>query len=275
MSGLQTYTSAYRLGVVNNTVNKASKIILLAVSMFSMGVIAAPAEEQVNVVDWNPEKIRGSIHDMTSLNRRAGVSAMAGMAFTDYSDPCIYCHVPDGMDENKVAPGQIPQWNRYRPMTQNYTRYTSMTATQPIHEPGDVSLLCLSCHDGTMALDRVVHKPTQWENDQTASLHMRMNASDDIRSCGKCHDGSVAHAIQRKVIGIHLADDHPIGIPYKGLNPDAVDYRPPDGLHGFDNSVTLFDGNIECATCHDVHSPQNIKLLRETPLILCNTCHLK
>ena len=38
--------------------------------------------------------ILGTKHDFTGLNERVGVVAMSGLAFSDYGNPCVYCHIP-------------------------------------------------------------------------------------------------------------------------------------------------------------------------------------
>ncbi|MFV2055529.1 MAG: hypothetical protein ACC707_03635, partial [Thiohalomonadales bacterium] len=40
------------------------------------------------------DPILGSKHDFTGLNKRAGVVAMPGVAFSDYGYSCVYCHIP-------------------------------------------------------------------------------------------------------------------------------------------------------------------------------------
>ena len=44
---------------------------------------------------------------------------------------------------------------------------------------------------------------------------------------------------------------------------------------GFKNGVKLYNGYVECATCHDVHDPSKELLLRENAEYLCLTCHIK
>ena len=218
-------------------------------------------------------KILGSKHDLTALNKRAGVEAMGGIAFSDYENACVYCHIPPEQETAEPVPGQIEGWNRIRPVANKYELYSSQNFDSTPSRPNDISLLCLSCHDGTMAVDRVIHKPKTWDSGNDMSLHMRLNATDDLNSCGKCHDGSVAHDIKAKAIGTNLRDDHPISIRYAGLDLDIKGFRGVDAPQGFSNGVKLFNGNIECATCHDIHNPDSPMLLRTPGDTLCSTCH--
>jgi predicted CXXCH cytochrome family protein len=225
------------------------------------------------------DPILGSKHDFTGLNDRAGVVAMAGVAFSDYGYSCVYCHIPP--EEAGALPedfGGIPGWNRFVPAVENYQTYDQTGShsldTRP-GTPNPISMLCLSCHDGTMAVDMVVFRPVTFDPAQDDAMHMRLNASDDIESCGKCHNGQIAHNIAVKVIGTDLRNDHPISMQYAGIGWADPDFRAPDTPAGFDNGVKLYNGNVECMTCHNVHDTRNELLLRANAEVLCFTCHTK
>lgn len=230
------------------------------------------------------DPILGSKHDFTGLNARAGVVAMAGVAFSDYGYSCVYCHIPP--EEAGAIPsdfGGIDGWNRYVPAVENYQLYSatgSHTLDTKPGTPNPISMLCLSCHDGTMAVDMVVFPPATFDPTTDSAMHMRINAEDNIESCGKCHNGSVAHDISVKVIGTDLRNDHPISMQYAGLGFADPDFRPapnPDASNNrvFSNGVKLYNGYVECMTCHNVHDPSKELLLRENAERLCLTCHLK
>jgi predicted CXXCH cytochrome family protein len=252
-------------------------VVLLLSSVYgSCALAAAIVGDPVLGAD---DPILGSKHDFTGLNERAGVVAMPGVAFSDYGYSCVYCHIPP--EEAGAEPadfGGIQGWNRFVPATENYQLYPesgSQTLDTRPGTPNPISMLCLSCHDGTMAVDMVVFKPVTFDPTTDNAMHMRLNASDDIESCGKCHNGQVAHNIEVKVIGTDLRNDHPISMQYAGLGWDDPDFRPPDNQTGFDNGVKLYAGNVECMTCHNVHDTTNELLLRANAEVLCFTCHTK
>ena len=221
--------------------------------------------------------ILGSKHDFTGLNQRAGVAAMSGVAFSDYGSPCVYCHLPpEKAGEDTAELGGIPGWNRFTPATDTaYDLYDSRTLDNKVRTPSPISLLCLSCHDGTMAVDMTVFKPDTWDSSEDAALHLRLNGGNDLMNCGKCHNGVAAHSIEIKHIGTDLQNDHPISMQYAGLSASDPDYRPLDNDYGFDNGVKLYDSKVECATCHNVHNPDVNLLLRVGAERLCETCHIK
>lgn len=220
--------------------------------------------------------VLGSKHDFTGMNKRAGVQAMPGLAFSDYGSPCVYCHIPpEQQGADSAAEGGISGWNRYTPATGAYNLYDSFTLDNKVRTPSPISLLCLSCHDGTMGVDMTVFKPNGWRNSEDAALHMSIHKADELWSCGKCHNGKVAHNIAIKHLDTDLANDHPISMVYSGLDHKDPDFRLPDGPYGFDNGVKLYDSRVECATCHNVHDPDVTLLLRERADRLCETCHIK
>lgn len=58
---------------------------------------------------------------------------------------CIFCHTPHG------ARATAPLWNR-NDSTASYLPYDSPTLNADPGQPTGSSKLCLSCHDGTIAL---------------------------------------------------------------------------------------------------------------------------
>ena len=222
------------------------------------------------------DPILGSKHDFTGLNERAGVNAMSGVAFSDYGYSCVYCHIPpEEAGTNPANFGGIDGWNRYVPALSSYQLFDSPTLDHKTNTPNPISMLCLSCHDGTMAVDMVVFKPVTFDPSQDTSMHMRLSPNDDIESCGKCHNGQVGHDITAKVMGTDLRNDHPISMRYAGIGFKDVDFRPLETPDGFLNGVKLYDGNVECMTCHNVHDPSRPLLLRANAEVLCFTCHTK
>ena len=222
------------------------------------------------------DPILGTKHDFTGLNKRAGVAAMPGVAFSDYGNPCVHCHVPPAnADDDADAKGAIEGWNRFQPATEGYQLYDSQHLDSKTRTPSPISLLCLSCHDGTMAVDMVVFRPGNFDSAEDKALHMRINNADNTISCGKCHNGRVAHDISIKYLAQDLRNDHPISMRYAGLLRTDVDFRLPHTPGGFDNGVKLYEGRVECASCHNVHNPEKDLLLRTDSDLLCQTCHTK
>jgi len=285
--------------IKDNDRTRLSRIAsLLGVALSFMYLVIFPldaatgAGSPLSVTD--PLGIKCSKHDFSCLNERAGVAAMEGLAYADYGDPCIYCHIPAHAAESGAvdteSQGGIPGWNRYKPSldayklygeantTNGYYQSESWTLNSKVQTISPISLLCLSCHDGSLGLDQIVFKPKTWKPEDDFSLHMRMNTDGDLTSCARCHNGEVAHDGAVKYLEQDLRNDHPISIMYMGLVRPDIDYdfwQPDLGKQGFSEGVKLFNGFVECASCHDVHDPSKELLLRVNRERICLTCHAK
>jgi predicted CXXCH cytochrome family protein len=130
--------------------------------------------------------------------------------------------------------------------------------------PAGISLLCLSCHDGSIALDSF-GVGTRSPGDAAVTLTGSALFSTD------------------------LTNDHPVSFTYDtALSGSDVELEDPDvALSGLGTTISadmLFGaGNdqLECASCHDVHNgpgvPAGSALLRmaNTGSAMCTTCHKK
>jgi hypothetical protein len=167
------------------------------------------------------------------------------------TEVCIFCHTPHAA--NPTVTGAAPLWNRLLPLDISYTVYTSQhfEAQDAAGNPGrpkGVSLACLSCHDGSIALDALVNAPGSGglisansgqgagpgvsasgisfpntgivDSASTLSEGLRNNAEtfDTTESpySGGIHDvvsGSAAEGAQPfPNLGTDLRDDHPVGM---------------------------------------------------------------
>ena len=61
--------------------------------------------------------------------------------------------------------------------------------------------------------------------------------------------------------GTDLSNDHPVALPYPTNVPDPAFNTPPSLSNGW-TGVPLFDGRVECASCHNPHDPTNPSFLR-------------
>ena len=161
---------------------------------------------------------------------------------------CQPCHAPHDATNGTLG----PLWDHADSgnAANAFTPYDNTANTQDSTpgDPGATSMLCLSCHDGSVNVDAFG---------------------------GGAGTTAMAPAYQ---VGadLDLSDDHPIGIAYAdggpGLNPTTT------ALGSVTIADALYGGNVECASCHDVHNAENqTSLLREsiTGSALCLVCHAK
>ncbi len=161
------------------------------------------------------------------------------------SEICVFCHTPHNSST------EAPLWNRYSSGA-TYTPYSSTTTKALIGQPTGASKLCLSCHDGTIALGMV----------RSRASTIAMQGGVTMMPAG----------VPR--LGTDLADDHPVSFTYDAsLASQNGQLKAPSSLTG----PVRLDQNqqLQCTACHDPHSNQYGKFLvrNNTASALCNTCH--
>jgi predicted CXXCH cytochrome family protein len=159
---------------------------------------------------------------------------------------CIFCHTP-----HNASPIQ-PLWNRNVPAAA-YIPYSSTSMQAQPGQPTGTSKLCLSCHDGTIALGSVISR------DQPIAMAGGMTTLPP---------GHKAN------LGTDLSDDHPISFKYDAaLATKDPKLRQPSSLPP---QVRLdAQQELQCTTCHDAHNNQFGKFLvaDNSNSQLCRTCH--
>jgi len=217
--------------------------------------------------------IVGSAHDFSD----------DGAFFSTGNEICVVCHAPHNTynptEGNAAGVANLgPLWNRALTLVTAYSMYNdNVRVGSDIDaidmgnvQPSGVSKLCLSCHDGTIAIDSY-GRDTAGIPNVGGTFVQTMNANANIG------EGSGATG--------NLENDHPVGFTYTGqvLDPELapIGTGVVTGLKGID--MPLFGADqLECATCHDVHATGTFdKLLRvwnadpSDPSALCLNCHAK
>lgn len=242
----------------------------LAVALAAFALVQVPAARAGTIV--------GSKHDIP-YDLSLG-SALMRMEMNDYGEICVYCHTPH--QANTASYAGVPLWNRSTD-TSSFTMYDSATIDTTLPTtPNSYSLICLSCHDGSLAVDSIVNAPGSgyatsgpWYGKAAAPLHYQLKAG--AGNCGECHTGGIAHDQDAVYIGTNLSDDHPVGMTYPTAMEDAAFNLPPDLDKGWTGSIKLYNGRVECPSCHNVHDPTVRPFLRESNAqsALCKVCHIK
>lgn len=204
--------------------------------------------------------IVGSRHDMNQFMTNQSLSP------DNQGRVCAYCHTPHHAN---ISDG--PLWSR--PDTAEiFTAYDTPTfsqaaaVTDPLAGP---TRLCMSCHDGTIAVD------TYYTSINAGGTGFIFGDEYGEFAVGEFGD---------------ISNDHPVGFSYSAAeaadNASGNTNIHPATTTFIGGTVTiadvLYDGDtMTCSTCHDVHdgpdTGTNGYLLygAQTNSGLCLTCHNK
>lgn len=189
---------------------------------------------------------------------------------------CEFCHTPHSANTNIPA----PLWNRAE-TTQTFTLYGSPTMNVAVSQPGGISRLCMSCHDGVNASTVVHGNLVSTKHDLVKPPGHPAPDMTSEPNCERCHSDFYSGRRRTLVLGIDLSNDHPISMPYPTPAQDPAFKTPTDAQKGWGgtspNEVKLYAGWVECGSCHNVHNPDNAPFLRKSNAAsaLCTTCHKK
>ncbi len=183
-----------------------------------------------------PTSVVGSKHDLSV----SGPGPLKAQAETEV---CIFCHV-----SHAAGPERLTS----RPdLTAKHRPYESSTSAAAPRAPTGASRICLSCHDGTIALG------------DTRARRIQMGAAT---VGGRLPPG------RRSNLGTDLRSTHPVSFQ----PTDSAQVRRPARA----DPVRLdHAGRLECTSCHDPHREFAgagdgmflVKTNRRSEL--CRTCH--
>jgi predicted CXXCH cytochrome family protein len=216
-----------RLGHSKFAVPLAVRILTLAIAF-----LLTPGLGRAN-------SVVNSVHNLSAT----GPGTVKAVSETD---TCIFCHTV-----HKTT-GDTPLWNHTMSLVTNYTVYSSPTMKAVVGQPDGSSRLCLSCHDGTVALGMV--------NNRTTTIQMQGGVTT-------MPSGSAN-------LGTDLSGDHPISFVYdQNLSQQDPRVKDPATL---DKKIRLDHFHkLQCVSCHNPHDDQFGKFLvmDNTGSALCLACH--
>jgi hypothetical protein len=251
--------------------------------------------------------INGTVHDLHTGAYSANPADPIGGRI------CIFCHAPHNTIKLSVANGgsalgsnlnapdaysYLPLWN-HQLTTQTYLMYyngpgepqsgshqsqaEALLQASGATGPGGVSLLCLSCHDGSVAVNSYGTGP--------------LGGQTTVQPSGSYSTGSTminsAYVIGQDGI---LQNHHPVGFSYDTVQSADTEIRSSTTVMSdySGNSMSIADhlyagsaislsgctgSCMECETCHSVHNKNNTgeRLLWRSDVNsqLCLTCHDK
>lgn len=202
---------------------------------------------------------------IVDTSHNLSVSGPGPVNATTETQVCVFCHTPH--DSNPAG----PLWNHQLSSGVTYVKYTSSTmvaytsqSTAP--DPNGASKLCLSCHDGTVALGAVRSRSTPIPL-QGGKLNMVLGDSGYIGT-----DLSNTHPISFVVTDQIVATNN-------STNPSSLALNSVSAMRA-DPDVHLDGQNrVQCTSCHNPHSDANYassgvhfynKAQRSDPCLVCH-----
>jgi hypothetical protein len=201
-------------------------------------------------------------HDrVISTRHNLSVSGPGEVRSLTETEVCKFCHIP----HNAIVP--VPLWGHALSTAQYDTpeirgRDGSRT---PAPQPDGSSRLCLSCHDGTVALGDIAGEPKPLE----------------MLGSSRLTPGRPGF------LGTDLSGSHPVsfvvpdGDNELGQSDSDMGLRLLSAIEA-DDSVNLdHQGKMQCTTCHDPHAdtyyvPGRVPRFWVKPTVdeVCLTCHV-
>lgn len=237
-----------------------------------------------------PQNVTNGPHNLslTGVDQYTGVPGTS-LYRTDEDSVCVFCHTPHGGSLS------APLWNRNSANPASWKHYNSASMSVYIdtlatnRAPNDESMVCLSCHDGSISVNHLINTP----NDRVTPIQS-WNGDPDTEIIDDIIFGLPANRIGGSLTTPggtgDLSDDHPISFSYDSVLAGA-DYSggpKQNQLHptatAVASGVRFFTAanNVECASCHDPHvdylnNPEYTPFLimPNTGSDLCLACHNK
>jgi hypothetical protein len=198
------------------------------------------------------ESVLGTVHNLS-------VSGPGEVRSLTETQVCKFCHIP----HNAEVP--VPLWGHALSEAQYQTPDIRVgDAREPAPQPDGASRLCLSCHDGTVALGDITSEPRA----------IAMVGGDRLRP------GRPGY------IGTDLSGSHPVSfVVPDGLQgteePESdMTLRPLSAIEADADVVLDGAGKMQCTTCHDPHADRYYEAgrvprfwVKPTVEEVCLTCH--
>jgi hypothetical protein len=217
--------------------------------------------------------IEGSPHDFSGTNN---------LSWNSRRGVCSPCHAAHHTDENQL----IPLWS-HETSKGPFEMYTSPTMDAQLGSlPTGSSLACLSCHDGTVAINALIGETLDSPVYIDASaqigpdLHTTHPISFTYDAALASADGGLENPLSYKIgdtKSVITVNNAPIPTTFSGtsLIGKTID------------EALLIEHKMQCSSCHDPHkmimsAPNSGIMLKISGndingrgSLICRTCHIK
>lgn len=220
-----------------------------------------------------------SIHD---FSKESWTLSSKSAKQAEENGVCGVCH-----QAHNIGPPIVPLWS-HQTCAGPFTAYQSPTMIAEVGQPNGPSLACLSCHDGTVAVNQVVGKRLTAKEAVTIppeslippDLHTLHPVSFAYDSSLAANNGSLEDPTT-----YHIGDPKPDLSVSVSPVPSVWDGIALTGKTI--DAALLYEHRLECTSCHDVHNLIGTAPASSVQLrigghdatgrndLLCRTCHIK
>ena len=182
--------------------------------------------------------------NLSATKHNLSISGTGTVRATTETEMCVFCHTPHNSSGEKAL------WNHGN-SSATYIPYKSTTLKAAVGQPTGDSKLCLSCHDGTVALG------------MTQSRRLPITTS-----------GGTTMPAGRSLLGTDLSDDHPVSFTFNSALAARNTQLKDPATYGAQMHLDS-TGQLQCTSCHDPHNDSNGKFLVQNNYgsALCLACH--
>ncbi|RJQ19727.1 MAG: hypothetical protein C4560_05900 [Nitrospiraceae bacterium] len=196
---------------------------------------------------------------------------------------CVFCHTPHGAAATPLWNHTLSQASYILPSS-SIDEWSTLLSS-PQNPPDGDSKLCLSCHDGTVAIGAIVNL-----GGSATTVSMQDSGTGYLTPGGLLSSSSSGY------LGTNLSGDHPVSIEVNPslisdkdtqcINNDVsfklcypqkpVKLTPTGNRYGIGPSTGV---GVQCSSCHDAHDGTNPYFLRvpgsydDITTELCTNCH--
>lgn len=191
------------------------------------------------------------------------------------ASPCEFCHPPHVRNEldDRMSTVWINDVPKENDKAEQFNLYDARPT--PSRVLGPTSLICLGCHDGTIA--KIIRTDSR-------SAATKPRLQEEVFTLSAFYP-------------INAGADHPVGFIYQddpspgGHGVPVAVFKPPFGMDSMRRGFTIYgdEGSFECTTCHNPHDNMSGQtankgtakrggssfFLRGPLQTFCNDCHLR
>lgn len=253
----------------NGSVSYLIIIVLLAMSIALMGGLLVRGTFNAEAVIGGPGNLGtnpNNVHNLSSTATHGGIKAQSETQI------CIFCHTPHHAYTGDATLLNAPLWNHTMTSASYYINgmVTDALFNTATISPDGASKLCMSCHDGTVAIGSVYSRDTTIAMSGaclTGSGALSTSCTGYLGPATSHHIFSVPMNDQLIADSLTYCKNHPgsmkLVYPWLSNSPDQADVLLRPTTHTYAGQLGVarttppysagYSYGVQCTSCHDPH----------------------